>query len=180
MYGPPVDLSFKGLQRMKDALTEEPNPGVRKLKQDTDKKFCSGALRLNNNNLIDLVGFMPTISIFLSDPYQLAWVDLSFNCLSHIETALTELQQLRVLYLHGNRICKFSEVEKLGVLPFLRTLTLHGNSIENRRGYRGYVISALPHLKTLDFSTVTKQERTMSQIWRKSKIPNKKNQSNPR
>ncbi|KPP73676.1 leucine-rich repeat-containing protein 51-like [Scleropages formosus] len=179
MHGPPVDLSFKGLQSMKDALAEEPNPGVRKLRRDAEKKFCSRALRLNNNNLTDLDGFITTVNTFVSNPYQLAWVDLSFNSISRIDTALTELRDLRVLYLHGNTISKLSEVEKLAVLPFLHTLTLHGNSIENKRGYRGRVIAALPHLKTLDFSTVTKEERTMSRIWHKSKTP-KSNKTCPR
>ncbi|CAB1349252.1 unnamed protein product [Coregonus sp. 'balchen'] len=152
MYGAPVDLSFKCLSSMTDALMEEPNQGLRPLKRNAEKKFCSRSLRLNNNIITDLSGFNNTVSAFLSEPSQLAWV-------------LVELKELRVLYLHGNSICNLSEVDKLGVLPFLHTLTLHGNTMENEGSYRGYVIAALPHLKRLDFSTVTRQERIMAQVW---------------
>ncbi|XP_010892011.2 leucine rich repeat containing 51 [Esox lucius] len=165
MYGAPVDLSFKCLNSMTDALMEEPNQGLRPLKRNAEKKFCSRSLRLNNNTITELSGFNNTVSALLSEPSQLAWVDLSFNDISNIDPVLTELKELRMLYLHGNSICKLSEVDKLGVLPFLHTLTLHGNTLENDRGYRGYVIAALPHLKTLDFSGVTREERIMAQIW---------------
>ncbi|KAL0973477.1 hypothetical protein UPYG_G00204470 [Umbra pygmaea] len=174
--GAPVDLSFKGLSSMKDALTEEPNRGLRPLKPNAEKKFCSRSLRLNNNFITDLDGFNNTVSAFLSEPSQLAWVDLSFNHISHIDPVLTELNKLQVLYLHGNSICKLSEVDMLGVLPLLHTLTLHGNAIENEGGYRGYVIAVLPHLKTLDFSAVTPQERIMAHIWHRPGKNTKKNQ----
>ncbi|XP_014070760.1 leucine-rich repeat-containing protein 51 [Salmo salar] len=165
MYGAPVDLSFKCLSSMTDALTEEPNQGLRPLKRNAEKKFCSRSLRLNNNIITDLSGFNNTVSAFLSEPSQLAWVDLSFNDISHIDPVLVELKELRVLYLHGNSICNLSEVDKLGALPFLHTLTLHGNTMENEGSNRGYVIAALPHLKKLDFSAVTRQERIMAQVW---------------
>ncbi|XP_072557875.1 leucine-rich repeat-containing protein 51 isoform X3 [Paramormyrops kingsleyae] len=137
----PVDLSFKCIGSIADVLHKEPNE--------------------------DLAGFTLTIDSLLSDPSHLAWLDLSFNHISRIDKALTELHELRVLYLHGNHICKLSEVDKLGVLPFLHTLTLHGNAVENEKTYRDHVISVLPHLKSMDFSAVTKQERIMSQIWHK-------------
>ncbi|XP_048838220.1 leucine rich repeat containing 51 isoform X2 [Brienomyrus brachyistius] len=137
----PVDLSFKCIRSIADVLHKEPNE--------------------------DLAGFTLTIGSLLSDPSHLAWLDLSFNCISRIDKALTELPELRVLYLHGNHICKLSEVDKLGALTYLHTLTLHGNSAENEKTYRDYVISVLPHLKSMDFSAVTRQERIMSQIWHK-------------
>ncbi|XP_072557873.1 leucine-rich repeat-containing protein 51 isoform X1 [Paramormyrops kingsleyae] len=163
----PVDLSFKCIGSIADVLHKEPNEGLRPLKRNADNKFCSQALRLNNNLISDLAGFTLTIDSLLSDPSHLAWLDLSFNHISRIDKALTELHELRVLYLHGNHICKLSEVDKLGVLPFLHTLTLHGNAVENEKTYRDHVISVLPHLKSMDFSAVTKQERIMSQIWHK-------------
>lgn len=49
---------------------------------------------------------------------------------------LTQLKELRLLYLHGNRICKLSEVDKLAVLPSLHTITLHGNPIVTEPDYR--------------------------------------------
>ncbi|XP_014813218.1 PREDICTED: leucine-rich repeat-containing protein 51, partial [Calidris pugnax] len=116
------------------------------------------ALRLNNNNLGDLGGLTPTLEKLLVPPTQLRWLDLSFNCLTTIDPVLTTLRALRSLQLHGNDIRSLAEVDKLGVLPHLRRLTLHGNPMEEQRGYRSYVLSLLPHLTTLDFSGVTKQE----------------------
>lgn len=49
---------------------------------------------------------------------------------------LCELHELRVLYLHGNNIFILSEVDRLGVLPHLHTITLHGNMIETNKAYR--------------------------------------------
>lgn len=99
---------------------------------------------------------------------------------------LTTFRALRSLQLHGNSISSLAEVDKLGVLPQLRRLTLHGNPMEEQRGYRyprggallprreqgesphaplkpcsprSYVLSLLPHLTSLDFSGVTKQDR---------------------
>ncbi|XP_031429946.1 leucine rich repeat containing 51 [Clupea harengus] len=165
MLDPPLDFSFKCLSTMADVLAEEPNPGLRPLKRWSNRRFSSRALRLNNNIITDLTGLQVTVSTLLQHPTLLAWIDLSFNDLSHIDPVLTELQQLRVLYLHGNSISKLGEVDKLGGLPFLQTLTLHGNALENERGYRGYVIAAIPQMKMMDFSAVTNQERRMSRIW---------------
>lgn len=49
---------------------------------------------------------------------------------------LTTFFNLSVLYLHGNSIQRLGEVNKLAVLPRLRSLTLHGNPIEEEKGYR--------------------------------------------
>ena len=71
-----------------------------------------------------------------------------------------------MLYLHGNSIEKISEIDKLSKLHYLRTLTLHGNPIEEDvSGYRQHVISKLPQLKNLDFSAVTKQDRASAHTW---------------
>ncbi|XP_041918903.1 leucine rich repeat containing 51 [Alosa sapidissima] len=165
MFGPPLDFSFKCLSSMADVLGEEPNTGLRPLKRSAERKFCSRALRLNNNIITELSGLHSTVHALLSQPHQLAWLDLSFNDISHIDTALIELEQLRVLYLHGNSISRLGEVDKLGSLPWLHTLTLHGNTLETEQGYRGYVIAAVPQLKMMDFSAVTNQERRMARIW---------------
>ncbi|XP_046719069.1 leucine rich repeat containing 51 isoform X1 [Silurus meridionalis] len=148
-----------------DVLAEEPNKGMRVPWRTSEGKFASQALRLNNNLLTDTTGLMETLSALFVEPKRLAWLDLSFNKITHIHPVLTELAELRVLYLHGNSMCSFSEVDKLGALPLLHTITLHGNSIETEQGYRNYVITALPHLKMMDFSVITKQDRIMASIW---------------
>jgi hypothetical protein len=49
---------------------------------------------------------------------------------------LLALPQLYVAYLHSNRIKDNSEIEKLGRIPALRKLTLHGNPVEEKKSYR--------------------------------------------
>ncbi|XP_029301665.1 leucine-rich repeat-containing protein 51 isoform X3 [Cottoperca gobio] len=168
MYGAPVDLSFKNISSLADAWTEEPNSGLRPLKRNSEMKYPSCSLRLNNNSITDLHDLQQTVSHFLAEPSQLSWLDLSFNNILHIDKILCELRELRVLYLHGNSIFILSEVDRLGVLPHLHTITLHGNVIETNKAYRNRVISALPQLKTMDFSAVTRQERVMAKIWHQS------------
>ncbi|XP_028655197.1 leucine rich repeat containing 51 isoform X2 [Erpetoichthys calabaricus] len=140
LYGPPLDLSFKCLNSVEEAMSEEPRAGLRPLLRSPEGK----------------------------DIKLLSWIDLSFNDLSTIEPVLTSFKDLKVLYLHGNGIPKMSEVDKLAVLPHLQNLTLHGNPIEGEKGYRNYVITVLPHLKNLDFSGVTKQERGMAKLWKRT------------
>ncbi|XP_041850732.1 leucine rich repeat containing 51 isoform X2 [Melanotaenia boesemani] len=165
MCGAPVDLSFKNFSRLTDALTEEPTRGLRPLKRNSKSKYLSCSLRLNNNNITDLYDLQKTVSHFLSKPSHLAWLDLSFNKLTHIDQVLCELHALRVLYLHGNSISILSEVDRLTVLPHLHSITLHGNPVETNKTYRYHVISVLPRLKTMDFSAVTRQEHVMANIW---------------
>ncbi|XP_061684529.1 leucine rich repeat containing 51 [Syngnathoides biaculeatus] len=175
MSGAPVDLSFKAISNLADAQSEEPNSGLRPLKRNSVGKFLSGSLRLNNNHistpLCDLHG---TIRHFLAEPSLLSWLDLSFNHITKIDKVLCELPQLRVLYLHGNRIFTLSEVDKLQRLSCLHTITLHGNVIEANKSYRSHVIAALPRLKTMDFSVVTPRERALAQIWHQSHPKQKK------
>ncbi|XP_068601751.1 leucine-rich repeat-containing protein 51 [Brachionichthys hirsutus] len=165
MYSAPVDLSFNQINNLVDALAATPTSSIRPIKRNSELKYPSCALRLNNNNVTDLYDLQKTITHFLAEPSQLAWLDLSFNQISHIDEVLCELSELRVLYLHGNNIFIQSEVNRLGVLPHLHTITLHGNVIENNKAYRDRVIAALPRLKSMDFSAVTRQERVLANIW---------------
>ncbi|XP_059187344.1 leucine rich repeat containing 51 isoform X2 [Centropristis striata] len=151
-----------------DTWTEEPSRGLRPVKRNSEMKYISCSLRLNNNNITHLHDLQKTVNHFLVEPSHLAWLDLSFNKISHIDQVLFELHELRMLYLHGNSIFILSEVDRLGVLPHLHTITLHGNPIETNKAYRNRVISALPRLKTMDFSAVTRQERVMAKIWHHS------------
>jgi hypothetical protein len=64
-----------------------------------------------------------------------------------------------VLYLHGNRIADVREIAKLAALPRLKKLTIHGNPIAERRGYRPTVASMLPQVQNLDFGAITKVDR---------------------
>lgn len=64
--------------------------------------------------------------------------------MSSVLQVLCELRELRVLYLHANSIWNPSDVDKLGELPHLHTITLHGNSIELQKDYRWRLLSLYP------------------------------------
>lgn len=49
-------------------------------------------------------------------------------------------------------------------LDDLYSLTLHGNPLEERKGYRAKVLTALPQLRSLDFTNVTAAELKQIQI----------------
>lgn len=160
---PPLDLSFKCLAVLSDIADEEHREGIRKLKLTKDKKAITRALKLNNNSLCELPGFAETVASLVAKPDDLLWIDLAFNDLTSIDHVLTTYRKLKVLYLHGNNIANLCEVEKLGQLTDLQSLTLHGNQIENEKGYRHMVLAMIPQLKTLDFSGVTKSDRATAQ-----------------
>ncbi|XP_006003641.1 leucine rich repeat containing 51 [Latimeria chalumnae] len=164
LYGPPVDFSFKCINNVDDVLLEEPRKTLRQLKSSQEDKFYSRSIKLNNNTLTDLTNFNEVLSKMITDISMLSWIDLSFNDLSAIEPVLTLYKNLKVLYLHGNSISSLSEVDKLACLPYLKTLTLHGNPIETEKGYRNYVVVTLPQVKKFDFSGVTKQDRATAKI----------------
>uniref|UniRef100_A0A3Q3AFJ6 Leucine-rich repeat-containing protein 51 n=1 Tax=Kryptolebias marmoratus TaxID=37003 RepID=A0A3Q3AFJ6_KRYMA len=142
MHGAPVDLSFRNISNLTDAFAEEPRSSLRPVKRNPERKYLSCSLRLNNNTITELHDLQRTVSHFLAEPSHLAWLDLSFNKISHIDQVLCELRGLRVLYLHGNSIFTLSEVDRLGVLPHLHSITLHGNPIETNKVYR-YLLSFL-------------------------------------
>uniref|UniRef100_A0A452GJU9 Leucine-rich repeat-containing protein 51 n=1 Tax=Gopherus agassizii TaxID=38772 RepID=A0A452GJU9_9SAUR len=174
LQAPPLDYSFRGISFIQDLLTEQPRAGLKVIKHSAGGKLLTQAVRLNNNTINELTDFASTMEQLLEYPDELSWVDLSFNDLPTIDPVLTMYPNLRALNLHGNSIQSLSEVDKLAVLPHLRTLTLHGNPIEEEKGYRSYVLSVLPQLKSFDFSGVTKQDRSTATFWRRMNVKPKK------
>ncbi|XP_070329425.1 leucine-rich repeat-containing protein 51 isoform X2 [Odocoileus virginianus] len=171
---PPLDYSFRSIHVTQDLLSEEPRTGLRPVRHAKSGKSMTQSLWLNNNVLTDLRDFNHAVSQLLEHPENLAWIDLSFNDLTSIDPVLTTFFNLSVLYLHGNSIQRLGEVNKLAVLPRLRSLTLHGNPIEEEKGYRQYVLCTLPHITTFDFSGVTKADRTTAEVWKRMNIKPKK------
>ncbi|XP_045433746.1 leucine-rich repeat-containing protein 51 isoform X2 [Pipistrellus kuhlii] len=155
---PPLDYSFRNIQVIQDLMSEEPRRGLRPLRRSKSGKLLTQSLWLNNNVLNELRDFPQVISQKLQHPENLAWIDLSFNDLTSIDPVLTTFFNLSVLYLHGNSIQRLGEVNKLAILPRLRSLTLHGNPMEEEKGYRG----------------VTKADRTSAEVWKRMNIRPKK------
>ncbi|XP_045037745.1 leucine-rich repeat-containing protein 51 isoform X2 [Desmodus rotundus] len=155
---PPLDYSFRSIHVLQDLISEEPRTGLRSLRHSKSGKPLTQSLWLNNNVLTELTDFNQVISQLLEHPGNLAWIDLSFNDLTSIDPVLTTFFNLSVLYLHGNSIQRLGEVNKLATLPRLRSLTLHGNPIEEEKGYSG----------------VTKADRTTAEVWKRMNIKHKK------
>ncbi|XP_067145692.1 leucine-rich repeat-containing protein 51 [Apteryx mantelli] len=166
LLAPPLDFSFRGADSVQELLAAEAarggsGAGGRPLAAAT------AALRLNNNGLRGLAGLAAALEQLLAAPERLRWLDLSFNALPAIDPVLTRYHDLRRLDLHANGIRSLAEVDKLAALPRLRRLTLHGNPVEEQRGYRSYVLAALPQLRSFDFSGVTEGDRATAAAWQR-------------
>merc|ERR1712130_73847 len=83
-----------------------------------------------------------------------AWADVeTLNlCFAGIKKldSITQLPNLRRLYLRHNSIDSFDEIRKLKMLPNLTSLSLIGNEICKHPEYRSEVLSMLPELTILD------------------------------
>lgn len=100
---------------------------------------------------------------------ELRWLDLSNNFLQTVDPLLLKYPNLTVIYLHGNQITKFTEVDKLAELPHLSKLTLHGNPVEEMRNYRLYMVCKMPSIRSLDFIGITKVDRDRVMTWDKER-----------
>lgn len=186
--GPPLDYSFKELRSCAELPGEQPrnarkaSPKRGDAGQDTsavvdDKarggpkivvQLLTNSIRLNNNYLTTLSDLPQALTQILPQPERLLFLDVSWNGLTTIDRALLQYQQLKALYLHGNKIASLPQVTKLQGMPILRSLTLNGNPIETSSSYRLFVIGSLQHatsLRSLDHSTITDDERERAEAW---------------
>ena len=99
-------------------------------------RYNSNVIRLANNSLVDTVGLYKMALDVVEYPEDIAWLDLSFNDIETVSDDILEFPALKMIYLHGNKIKRFSDLAKLQRLPHLYSLTLHGNPIENYPNYR--------------------------------------------
>ncbi|XP_059819578.1 leucine rich repeat containing 51 [Hypanus sabinus] len=164
LYGPMVDYSYRSLDSLHDALKLTPRPGLRPNEYTEDQKLKSCSFRLSHNKLNDLSGLEQLINTVLVEPSRLFWIDLSFNNFLRIDPVLILCTNLQVLNFHGNQVGELFEADKLASLPHLRSLTLHGNPVELQKGYRSYIVGIIPQLKSLDYSTITKQDRSTAAV----------------
>ncbi|XP_069748327.1 leucine-rich repeat-containing protein 51 isoform X2 [Narcine bancroftii] len=163
LYGPIVDYSFRNLDTLPDALKLTPRTGLRSYEYTKKWKLKSCSLRLSHNKLTDLSGLKQLIDTLLVEPTRLFWIDLSFNSFSVVDPVLILCINLQILNFHGNHVSELFEADKLASLPHLRSLTLHGNPMELLKGY-SYIVGIIPQLKSLDYSTITKQDRSTAAV----------------
>lgn len=163
---PPIDLSMRELREFSEMKIEEnQNAGeyqklVKKYGKDN---VIINAIRLNNNKISGWVNFITSLRSMV-EITQIQWLDLSFNQLQTIEPTIGRLRGLVKLHLHANKITDILDVNKLVELENLRDLTLHGNPIEDRGRlkYRNYIISVLPNLNSLDFTSLTARDKAIA------------------
>ncbi|KAL9647224.1 hypothetical protein ABK040_012576 [Willaertia magna] len=109
---------------------------------------------------IGLKTFLPFIKYCIN----LMKLDLSNNKINYLPTnngndqIWKYLPNLKVFYLHNNKIKKIGTVKTLQNIPNLEYLTLFGNPIELKTNYRNRVIEMLPNLKALDLQIICKLE----------------------
>lgn len=143
------------------------------------KRPRANAVKLNNNEFTSMKGLDLALAEVVHDPAEVAWVDLSFNQLDRIDRVYAEFPGLQRLYLHANNITNLTDVDRLQELTQLRSLTLHGNPIQENKLYRNYIISQIPWLRTLDFSAITRKDLDVAITWRKMTTIKKKRKAKP-
>jgi len=104
---------------------------------------------------------------FFKPERDLLWLDVSFNQLASIHASVCECKSLRTLYLHGNQLHNLAHVERLAKLSDLSGLTTNGNPFEAKDGYRLFCIGALPGIRKLDHTNITKEEKYKAIGWYK-------------
>jgi len=158
-YGPPLDYSFRNISSLSSLPSRFPRQSLRKQRRSPSGRYNSNVIRLSNNNLVDTHGLYQLALDLVECPENIAWLDLSFNDLEEVTDDILEFPNLKMIYLHGNKISSLDDLTKLKGLPNLYSLTLHGNPLENNPGYRSSVLTMLPYLRSLDFAKVTDRER---------------------
>ena len=143
-------------KRKKDG---EANEGAQVVKTHNNVYSCT-ICKLSNNNFSESENFAPILKAVIHEATsKLTSLDLSFNRISTIPNDIAEFP-LVFLYLHANNITKITELQKLVQVKTLRTVTLHGNPVENTtRNYKYHILWMMPELKSLDFASFTRRDR---------------------
>lgn len=93
--------------------------------------------------------------------HELEYLNLALNNISIIE-GLDGCEKLNKLDLTMNFIIDITTVQSLRKNKLLRELYLIGNPCDKFKGYREFVIAALPQLHTFDGKDITAEERIQS------------------
>ncbi|CAN0100679.1 unnamed protein product, partial [Phaeothamnion confervicola] len=91
-------------------------------------------------------------------------LDLSGNAIASLCALAAAGPSLARLNLADNDVADTAEARHLAALPALRDLTLSGNPLCGRRGYRAAVLAALPELAVLDGVPIGGAEAIASRV----------------
>ncbi|CAA9989455.1 leucine-rich repeat protein [Plasmodium knowlesi strain H] len=163
-----INYKKKDVHEMQKMIFKHNN---KEINFSTNKKI----LNVNNNKLEstellkDLLHYIyqQKDMQILGDYYSgIMCLDISFNDLVEVGEHLLCLSNLKVLYLHSNKIDSIKEIQKLASLSKLKKLTVENNPVMDTYGkfYRPFVIHYLPQIKSLDFYDIIKVERNKSEI----------------
>ena len=72
---------------------------------------------------------------------------------------IEKLERLQYLFMSGNRVPEFWEVDRLSELPHLMEISLMNNPVARKPNYRTAIIKRLPALIVLDGKEITPEER---------------------
>jgi len=85
--------------------------------------------------------------------------------LNSFSKEILKFSNLKILYLHGNKIMDISELDKLKNLHDLNSLAVHGNPMEKINGFRHYLLKHFPRLKQLNFGGISKADKQTAEVW---------------
>ncbi|XP_077306598.1 leucine-rich repeat and IQ domain-containing protein 3-like isoform X2 [Lithobates pipiens] len=114
----------------------------------TSLKFCS----LADNYIKDIRALQPCV--------HLVKLDLHGNQIQNLPGMefWRPLKNMKLLYLHNNRIRSVSNVESLSTCPALLGLTLYDTPLSLQKNYRHIVVNSIWSLKALDHFVISDEE----------------------
>ena len=169
--GEALEYSFLGINTVEEMLVCEPTSGT---KLGSPKSAGpTTCVRVPNNALSSIDGLGAVLAQLVDDPAKLFWLDISCNSITSLGNELANFPDLRVLNIHGNGLATVAELRKLTQLP-LKSLTIHGNPVEEKKDVKNFLISHLPYLEKLNFCPVTPQDRDNAMTWKSINIDGKR------
>ena len=154
-----VDFSLMKLSCVDDILE------LRKDDEGRSKSKRVTTVRMSSNTLTTLDSLLDSLLHFVQSRDQIKFMDFSINKIQET-THFSQFKNVTCLYLHANNIKTFKSIKPLSTLN-LKSLTLHGNPIEEHKHYRNYVLHLFPKLVKLDFALVIKRDRERCKTWEK-------------
>lgn len=123
------------------------------------------AIRFANNSISSLnIATSPIMQSLNAS--AIIWLDYSFNQIQSISDSISGIfPNLATLYLHANQITTLSEIKKLAAFPNLKSVSLYGNPVEEKKHYRNMILYICPNLIQLDNSPVTPAQKDKMKTW---------------